>query len=234
MLFRLQRSHPYPLARNKRTGYVFFDTRRSTPGTVGAAWPILGSHSSKSGFPQELLNLVLSTGSPGTLDMSSRGPPTGPRDSMCPTWVQDLHNFARQLPAAEVAFLNRHIHSRPLTTDVILASTLRSVETYERKWFHQTLRKLDPLLSHIKSFSSIADIFVQTNPRIPCLIWGSLHLAITVWSLESHLIKRTYLDLHMYRFVAGQWLFSKVLSACLRNSHRYCHSFGAHASYSSK
>ena len=161
-------------------------------------------------------------------------PSRGSSDSICPTWAQDLHNFAGQLPAEEVAFLNRHIHSKPLTTDVLLASTLRSVETYERKWFHQTLRKLDPLLSHIKSFSSIVDIFVQTNPRIPCLIWGSLHLAITVWSLESRLVKGNSLDLHMYRFAAGQWLFSKALLACLRNLRRYCHSFGAHASYSSK
>jgi hypothetical protein len=162
--------------------------------------------------------------------MSSRVP----SDSICPIWVQDLHNFVGQLPAAEVAFLNRHIHSKPLTTDVLLASTLRSVETYERKWFHQTLRKLDPLLSHIKSFSSIVDIFVQTNPRIPCLIWGSLHLAITVWPLKLRLTKRNSLDLHMYRFVAGQWLFSKGLLACLRNLRQHCHSFGAHASYSSK
>jgi hypothetical protein len=162
--------------------------------------------------------------------MSNRGP----NDSICPTWVQDLHNFAGQLPEAEFAFLNQHMHSKPLTTDVLLASTLRSVETYERKWFHQTLRKLDPLLSHIKSFSSIVDIFVQNNPRIPCLIWGSLHLAITVSPLKSRLIERNSLGLRVYRFVAGQWLFSKVLLACLRNLRRYCHSFGVHASYSSK
>ena len=145
--------------------------------------------------------------------MSSRQP----NDSTCPTWVQDLHNFAGQLPTTEVEFITRHMHSKPLTTDVVLASTLHSVETYERKWFHQTLRKLDPLLSHIKSFSSSVDIFVQTNPRIACLIWGSLHLAITVWPLESRLFKRNSLDLHVYRFAASQWLFSQALVACVRN-----------------
>jgi hypothetical protein len=63
---------------------------------------------------------------------------------------------------------------------MLLASTLPCVETYDRKWFQETLRKLDPLFLHIKSFSSVVDVFVQTNPAIPGLIWGSLHLAITV------------------------------------------------------
>src|ERR1700722_11369962 len=63
MLFHFQRSHPY-LARHRMIRYAFFDTRRLTPGTIGAAGPTLGSHSSNSGFPYERLYLILSAGSP--------------------------------------------------------------------------------------------------------------------------------------------------------------------------
>jgi hypothetical protein len=101
--------------------------------------------------------------------------------SICPAWAQDLSQFAGKLPPADIALLDKHIHPKPLTTDVLLASTLRCVETYDRKEFQEILRKLNPLFSHIRSFSSVVDIFVQTNPMIPGLIWGSLHLAITVW-----------------------------------------------------
>jgi hypothetical protein len=107
---------------------------------------------------------------------------TSSSGSICPAWAQDLHQIAEKLPPADVAFLHQHINSKPLTTDVLLASTLCYIETYDRKWFQGTLRKLDPLFSHIKSFSSIVDVFVQTNPAIPGLIWGSLHLAIMVKS----------------------------------------------------
>jgi hypothetical protein len=107
---------------------------------------------------------------------------TGSSGSICPAWAQDLHQIAEKLPPADLAFLHQHISSKPLTTDILLASTLCYIETYDRKWFHGILRKLDPLFSHIKSFSSIVDVFVQTNPTIPGLIWGSLHLAITVMS----------------------------------------------------
>ncbi|OLE52846.1 MAG: hypothetical protein AUG51_16100 [Acidobacteria bacterium 13_1_20CM_3_53_8] len=100
--------------------------------------------------------------------------------STCPTWAQDINDFARQLPAADLALLDKHIRSEPLTTDMLLKSTWCCVETYKQKRFQRALRKLDPLFSHIKSFSSIVDVFVQTNPMIPGLIWGSLHLAITV------------------------------------------------------
>ena len=101
------------------------------------------------------------------------------RSSLCPAWVQD-HHFEGKLSAADVALLDRHINAKPLTADMLLASALSFVETYDRKWFQETLRKLDPLFLHIKSFSSVVDVFVQTNPAIPGLIWGSLHLAITV------------------------------------------------------
>jgi hypothetical protein len=97
-----------------------------------------------------------------------------------PAWAQDLGHFDGKLSAADVALLDQHVHSKPLTTDVLLASTLCCIETYRRKWFQETLRKLNPLFSHVKSYSSIVDVFVQTNPTIPGLIWGSLHLAITV------------------------------------------------------
>jgi hypothetical protein len=103
-----------------------------------------------------------------------------PNGSFCPSWAQELHYFEGKLSAADFALLDQHMHAKPLTTDVLLASTLSCVETYDRRWFQETLRKLDPLFDHIKSFSSIVDVFVQTNPAISGLIWGSVHLAITV------------------------------------------------------
>lgn len=113
-----------------------------------------------------------------------RGHPIQPtRNSsgyICPAWAQDLSHFDGKLSEADIALLDQHVNSKPLTTDVLLASTLCCIETYDRKWFQETLRRLEPLFSHVKSFSSVVDVFVQTNPTIPGLIWGSLHLAITV------------------------------------------------------
>ena len=109
----------------------------------------------------------------------------GSDDRTCSDRAVEVGSLTIELSSADKALLDQHIHSKPLTTDVLLASTLRFVETYNRSRFQETLRKLDPLFSHIKSFSSIVDVFVQTNPAISGLVWGSLHLAITVGFCNS-------------------------------------------------
>jgi hypothetical protein len=93
---------------------------------------------------------------------------------------QLLREHATDLSFANSEFILKEAHSQPLTTESLLASTLRFVKKYDQKKLQMVFNRIDPVLSHIKSFSSIIDIYVQTNPAISGLIWGSLHLAIAV------------------------------------------------------
>jgi hypothetical protein len=100
--------------------------------------------------------------------------------SMGSSWTIALQSCLEQLTPAEQKVVLSEKHSRPFTSRYIIDTLNPAITHYEQRWFQKLMKKIDPFLTHIQSFSHAINIYVQSNPEISGLIWGSLYLFITV------------------------------------------------------
>ena len=95
-------------------------------------------------------------------------------------WVATFQQLQSSLPAEDKALLLDASHQKPFTSASILESINERLEQYKRHPFQRFIGKIEPVLSHIHSFTGIINTFVQTHPEISGLFWGSLPILITV------------------------------------------------------
>jgi hypothetical protein len=51
---------------------------------------------------------------------------------------------------------------------------------YRKRLVPRVLRKLDPLFEQLKVLTQAISIFIQSNPEIAALVWGSLYTIVEV------------------------------------------------------
>ena len=72
--------------------------------------------------------------------------------------------------------------------DDVLARVSDERKVYDKKMIPTIMRKCNPVLEHVQSFCAVIDTFIQSNPVISGLIWGSLKfiLDVRLVSLRIH------------------------------------------------
>ena len=98
-------------------------------------------------------------------------------------WEETFHEVCSRIPAKDKEqFLNPQ-NQKPFTSTQLFEDIRPHVRSYTQHRFQKFISTIDPVLSHINSFAAIISSFVQTNPGVSGLIWGSLYLVITVRKL---------------------------------------------------
>jgi hypothetical protein len=100
-----------------------------------------------------------------------------------PSWLQIVTQCANELCPADRETLLSGQHSRPFCSQVIVNSVDPLIARYQQKWVQRVSLRINPILSHIESFSNAINVYVQSNPAISGLVWGTLYLCITVGGL---------------------------------------------------
>ena len=103
-------------------------------------------------------------------------------------WVATFQQLQSSLPAEDKALLLDANHQKPFTSANLLESINERLEKYKRHPFQRFIGRIEPVLSHIHSFTGIINTFVQTHPEISGLFWGSLRILITV-NRKLHIMK---------------------------------------------
>lgn len=100
-----------------------------------------------------------------------------------PVWTRAWEKYAATLSPEDrdtIFRVTSGVAIAPLSSnDVVrLLGPLRSA--YDNTVFETCRRSLGPIVSRLKAFTSIVDVFVQSNPDVSALIWGSIKTLLTV------------------------------------------------------
>jgi hypothetical protein len=59
---------------------------------------------------------------------------------------------------------------------------------YSNKRMIKFLRRCHRIIDHLKPFSKAIDVFVQSDPTVSCLLWGSIRVVLEVNEFNTHLL----------------------------------------------
>ena len=99
-------------------------------------------------------------------------------DELDDQWNKSFHDVCSKLPERDKAWLLQN--QKPFTSTQLFEYIRPRIRKYTQHGFQKFISAIDPIVSHINSFTGIINTFVQTHPEISGLIWGSLYLLITV------------------------------------------------------
>ena len=94
--------------------------------------------------------------------------------------VRIVPSNLNQLSTKDLRTLLDKRYSKPQTSSSLLEILQPLIEKYERTRIQQISRRLVPILSHIGSFAAIVNVYIQADPTVSSLIWGSVCLLISV------------------------------------------------------
>ncbi|KAL8847102.1 MAG: hypothetical protein Q9221_007851 [Calogaya cf. arnoldii] len=128
---------------------------------------------------QELRHVATSDVTPTITLVHIKSPDVAPhvhdRDDQ---WDNTFHSICSKLPEKDRLLLLQN--QRPFTSTQLYDEIRPRIKKYTEHGFQKFISAIDPVLSHINSFTGIINSFVQSHPEISGLVWGSLYLLITV------------------------------------------------------
>ena len=95
-------------------------------------------------------------------------------------WEKTFQDVCSKLPAKDKEWLLKSQNQKCFTSTQIFEDIKPWVQKYTQHGFQKFIVAIEPVLSHINSFTGIINTFIQSHPEISGLIWGVLHLLITV------------------------------------------------------
>lgn len=95
-------------------------------------------------------------------------------------WQRALDLYISRLPEKDQESVLRASQEGNLNRDNLeqILGPLRS--KYIKTNFNQVLKKINPTVEHILSFSTVVNVCLQSHPNPACLIWGSFALILEV------------------------------------------------------
>lgn len=98
-------------------------------------------------------------------------------------WDNTFHSICSKLPDKDRFLLLQN--QRPFTSTQLYEEIRPRITKYTQHGFQRFIGAIDPIISHINSFTGIINSFVQSHPEISGLVWGSLYLLITVGTIPA-------------------------------------------------
>lgn len=98
-------------------------------------------------------------------------------------WDETFKEVCTRLPEKDKEHFLRPQNQEPFTITQMLEHIRPYLQKYTQHGFQRFVSMLDPVLSHINSFTVVINQFVQTHPEFSGLIWGSLYFLITVCTI---------------------------------------------------
>lgn len=85
--------------------------------------------------------------------------------------AKSLHAFHHK-DLEEIRRINCH--------EGLLQRTRDLRQRYQKNGINERLNRLNPFLAKLKSFSDVVHIYIQANPHILALVWGSVSFILEV------------------------------------------------------
>ncbi len=108
-------------------------------------------------------------------------------------WSQAYHKALRTLPAKDSEWLADRENQKAFTSTEICEAIRSHQEKYARYPAQRFLARIDPIVSHIRSFAGAINVFANANPMGAGIV-SNLHLGglwQIGWNLSSLAINRT-------------------------------------------
>lgn len=116
------------------------------------------------------------------LDLVQKSTNLGPTENSSTShiWQRALDLYINRLPEEDRESVLRASQEANLNRDNLeqILGPLRS--KYMKTNFNQVLKKINPTVEHILSFSTVVNVCLQSHPNPVCLIWGSFTLILEV------------------------------------------------------
>jgi len=96
-------------------------------------------------------------------------------------WQEAIEKALDRLPEKDAKWLADENNRLPLTSTRIVEVIQAREGKYHKHPVQTLFAKIDPIISHVRSFAQVITTFVQSDPtRIAGLIWGSLYMVLRV------------------------------------------------------
>lgn len=95
-------------------------------------------------------------------------------------WSQAYHKALHTLPAKDSEWLADRENQRAFTSIEICEAIRSYQEKHSRYPAQRFLARIDPIVSHIRSFAGAINVFANANPMGVGIVWGSIYLVLIV------------------------------------------------------
>ncbi|KAL9012804.1 MAG: hypothetical protein Q9173_002455 [Seirophora scorigena] len=95
-------------------------------------------------------------------------------------WAQALQKALDDLPAKESRWLSDERNRAPFTSTQITEAVRPFQEKYSNRPVQRFIAKIDPILSHVRSFAGILGVFANANPVGAGITWRCIYLVLVV------------------------------------------------------
>lgn len=93
----------------------------------------------------------------------------------CSTWSEATARFRTKVTSET---FSKIVEVKSI--DDLFHASAKAIEHYQKKSLPKWIDKSVPFLQHLRTFTSVIDTFIQLNPQIAALIWGSWKLILEV------------------------------------------------------
>ena len=92
-------------------------------------------------------------------------PTGGPKaDDGNNSWAQALQKAVTSLPAKDSQWLSEEQNRAPFTSTQSIEAIRPFEEKYSNHLAQKCFAKIDPIVSHVRSFASVINVFADANP----------------------------------------------------------------------
>lgn len=95
-------------------------------------------------------------------------------------WDQAFHKALQRIPTKDSEWLANKQHQKPFTSTEIVEAIRPFQEKYSEHPAQKFLARIDPIVSHIRSFTGAINTFTNSDPTGFGYVWGSIHLVLIV------------------------------------------------------
>lgn len=95
-------------------------------------------------------------------------------------WAQALRKALTDLPAKDSRWLAEKQNRTPFTSTQIIHAIRPFQEKYSNHPVQKFFAKIDPIISHVRSFAGVISVFANANPIGAGITWGCIYLVLVV------------------------------------------------------
>ena len=128
-------------------------------------------------------------------------------------WDQAFQKALRKLPAKDSEWLADEQNQKAFSSTQIIEAIQPFLEKYSNHPVQRFLAQIDPIVTHVRSFTDAIHTFTYANPTGARMVWGCVYLVLMVRTLISD---RTHTRLR----VTGGWQVAAIVGKNTRLSIR--------------
>jgi hypothetical protein len=127
-------------------------------------------------------------------------------------WGQALQGALCKLPVKDAQWLADGRNQKAFTSTEIFEAIRPFHDKYCKHPAQRLLARIDPIVSHIRSFAAAINSFANANPTGAGVVWGGIHLVLLVRALPHlmcamlcHCARQLTRQLRLHQRRSARW-----------------------------